>query len=119
MIFNTHRGLRDINPIYVVSIRSAKFIPFITVSMNSSHLNYRVDVIDPSSPYGHHIDCISEADAMKFSELTGIGISQQGTWENVKTVRRQENSLYVSFQVMRILHEWERSFDEATKNSPV
>lgn len=115
MIFNTHRGLRDINPIYVVSIRPAKFIPFMPANMNSSHLNYQVDVIDPSSPYGHHIYCISEADAMRLSELTGIGISQRGMWENVKTVREQENSLYVSFQVLRILHEWERSFDEATK----
>jgi len=115
MIFNTHRGLRDINPIYVVSIRPAKFIPFMPVKMNSSHLNYRVDVIDPSSPYGHHIYCISEADAMKLSELIGIGISQG----DVKAVRREENSLYVSFQVLRILHEWEQSFDEATKNPPV
>ena len=112
MIFKTHRGLQDINPIYAASIRPAKFIPFMPVNMNSSHLNYQVDVIDPSSPYGHHIYCISEEDAMKLSELTGIGISQGEAGENVKTVRRQENSLYVRFKVLWILNKWERAFDK-------
>jgi hypothetical protein len=65
----THIGFLDINPAKVTSIKPAFAIPG---KGDFKDLMHSVDFKDESSIAGHHVVRISETDAMKLSELSGI-----------------------------------------------
>jgi hypothetical protein len=107
MKIHTHMGFMDIDPAKVISIRTAFAIPG---KENFKDLTYSVDFIDEASIAGHHVVGISEADAVKLSELSGIGIPgmEAKRYETRKAV-------FFPFKKILVLNEWEKAFDNSLK----
>lgn len=95
----TQIGFLDIIPATVASIK-----PGITLPGNN--LPYTVVFKDELCIDGHYAVSISEADAAKLSELSGIKISGNDT----KGTESQK-TLFVTFKKLLILNEWEKTFD--------
>ncbi len=103
----TQIGFLDINPAVVSSIKPAFAIPG---KGSFKDLSYRVDFKDELSLAGHRAVSISEADALKLSELSGIKI--HGREAKGKELQR---ALFVPFKKLLVLNEWEKAFDNSLK----
>jgi hypothetical protein len=107
MKIQTHIGLLDINPAVVASIRPAFEIP---EKGSFKDLFYRIDFKDGLCIARHHAVSISEADAVKLSELSGIKIP--GREAHGKGIQK---ALFVPFKKLLVLNDWEKAFDNSLK----
>jgi hypothetical protein len=99
----TQLGMLDINPESVVSIRPAPVLP---VNMDYCDLTYCVEFDDRFYSLNDHVVCISESDAEKLAEISGIEIPG-------KKVKKAEikKMIFVPFKNLLVLNEWEKHFD--------
>lgn len=110
----TQFGLLDINPADVVSIRTAPVIP---ETVEFSDLTHYVEFDDRFYSMDDPVICISEDDAEKLSELSGIEID----WKNEKSrpdypqasapETHDRKTIFVPFKKQLVLNEWEQHFD--------
>jgi hypothetical protein len=110
----TQFGLLNINLADVVSIRPAPVIPE-TIEFND--LTYCVEFDDRFYSMGDLVVCISEDDAEKLSELSGIEIEGRRRREYMESSK----TIFVPFRELLALDEWEATFDNLVKKglSPV
>jgi hypothetical protein len=99
----TQFGMLEINPADVVSIRPAPVLPD---NMDYCDLTYCVEFDDRFYSMDDHVVCISESDAEKLAEISGIEIPG-------KKVKKTENkkAIFVPFKKLLVLNEWEKHFD--------
>lgn len=111
----TQLGWLDINPADVVSIRPAPVIPETVEYCDLTHI---VEFDDRFCLMGDLVVCISEEDAVKLSELSGVEIEgKKGKscpdypqYSDPETYRRK--TIFVPFQQQIALNEWEKHFDK-------
>ena len=72
MKVQTQIGILDINPTDVISIKSAPVLPD---NMDYCDVTYCVELDDRFYSFDYHLICISESDAEKLAELSGVEIS--------------------------------------------
>ena len=99
----TQFGMLEINPADVVSIRPAPVLPD---NMDYCDLTYCVEFDDRFYSLDDHVVCISESEAEKLAELSGVVISGR----NIKKTK-SEKPIFVSFKKLLVLNEWEKHFD--------
>ena len=105
----TQFGMLDINPADVVSIRPAPVLPD---NMDYCDLTYHVEFDDRFYSLGDHVVCISESDAEKLAELSGIEITE-------RKIKKPEikKTIFVPFKKLLILNEWEKYFKNCVKGT--
>ena len=111
----TQMGWLNINPAEVVSISRAPVIP---ETVEFCDLTHCVEFDDRFYSMGDLVVCISEDDAEKLSELSGIEI--EGRKEKSRPSYSQPSTsethgrktIFVPFQKQIVLNEWEKHFDE-------
>lgn len=111
----TQLGSLNINPEDVVSIRPAPIIPETVEFCDLTHI---VEFDDRFYSMGDIVVCISESDAEKLAELSGIEIG----WKKEKSIpdypqasapeTHGRKNLFVPFQKQIALNEWEKHFNE-------
>jgi hypothetical protein len=74
--------------------------------MEFSDLTYCVELDDRFYSLDDHVVCISEADAEKLAELSGVEIPGR----NVKKTKG-EKPVFIPFKKLLVLNEWEKHFD--------
>jgi hypothetical protein len=122
MKMKTNLGMFGINPEFVVSIQPAPILPD---NIDFADLTYCVDFDDRFYDMAGNIVCISEDDAQKLSELSGIEITKRKNNKtpdypkhlnenrpkiSIEKVNRK--NIFVPFQKQIILNGWEKFFDE-------
>lgn len=109
----TQLGLLDINPADVVSIRPAPVLPD---NMGYCDLTYCVELDDRFYSLGDHVVCISETDAEKLAELSGVEIPgrKEKRIPEPKDKSRHK-AIFVPFNQLLILDEWEKHFKNYVK----
>jgi hypothetical protein len=112
----TQLGPLSINPADVVSLKPAPVIPETVGFYDLTHI---VDLDDRFCSMGDLTVCISEEDAERLSELSGIGIEfkkekkslDYPQYSDLETYRRR--NIFVPFQKRIVLNEWEKHFKES------
>jgi hypothetical protein len=99
----TQFGMLEINPADVVSIRPAPVLPD---NMDYCDLTYYIEFDDRFYSLEDHAVCISESDAEKLAELSGVEILRRNI-----TKTKSEKPVFVSFKKLLVLNEWEKHFD--------
>ncbi|MGD2091863.1 MAG: hypothetical protein PVH61_37165 [Candidatus Aminicenantes bacterium] len=111
----TQLGPLDINPADVVSIRPAPVIPD---NMDDCDLTYYVEFDDRFYDIGDLVVCISESDAKKLAELSGIEIERKKEKSRPDYPQASapethgRKTIFVPFKEQIVLNEWEKHFDE-------
>lgn len=99
----TQLGMLEINPADVVSIRPAPVLPD---NMDYCDLTYCIEFDDRFYSLNDPVVCISESEAEKLAEISGIEIPG-------KKVKKTENkkTIFVPFKNLLVLNECEKHFD--------
>ncbi len=104
----TQLGPLNINPADVVSIRPAPVMP---ETVEFSDLTHCVEFDDRFYSMGDLVVCISEDDAEKLSEVSGVEIEGRRKWEYIESSK----AIFVPFRELLALDEWEKAFNESIK----
>ncbi len=120
----TNLGMFDLNPEAVVSIRPA---PVLADNMDYCDLTYCVEFDDRFYSLDDCVVCVSETDAEKLSELSGVEITgrrerempdtqeQEQPHENkikTQTEPKTGKTIFVYYKALFVLNDWEKYFDE-------
>jgi hypothetical protein len=111
----TQLGPLNINPADVVSIRPAPVIPETVEFCDLTHI---VEFDDRFYSMDDLVVCISENDAEKLAELSGIQIerkkekSRPDYTQDSPPETYGRNTIFVPFEKQLVLNEWEKHFDE-------
>jgi len=106
----TQLGQLDISP---ESVTAIKKVPVMPELVNFSELTHCVEFDSRFYDLGDQIVCISEADAGKLAELSGVELEGKEDVKQKMEVLSMKNSktVFVPFPKQFVLNQWEEYFD--------